>query len=589
MSSTGRQAEDTSRILRPRAMKPSPLADVSNGGHRDSLKALDLGLPEANSSATRLVFDHDLAQASTNEDSGRSTPVPQDAPPSEHSISSARKQVRAQAKHRMFHTIHYTPRVSHFDPDSEYRDFRGFFTLFWIALFIMVMTTTLRNIKDTGYPIRKNVWSLMSRNVAQMGICDGLMVSSTALSLPLHRIIRSQKGWLRWSRGGIVIQSLFQAAWLTVWVEIPFLLNWTWTTQVFLVLHTLVLFMKMHSYAFYNGHLSETERRLQALDHPENQSMAAAVRYPHSPQRHSDGLDEKHSPKADAEKLSSLREDLATELISPLGSVTYPNNLSFYNYADYIFCPTLCYELEYPRTQKVRRLELIWKALAVFGCVFLLITLSEEYIKPVLSESAWRLQGVTSLTDKSLILAETISNLLWPFTICLLLVFLVIFEYVLGFFAELTRFADRHFYSDWWNSCDWYVLYGIPIQCNQVVNQTNKHHRLEFSREWNIPVHHFLRRHVYFASRTHFSNSFSMLITFLVSAIGHELIMGCITKKLRGYGFFAMMMQLPIVVAQRSRFVRGKRVLNVSFQKMSSREAPDITVFFGEMTNTFVM
>jgi sterol O-acyltransferase len=29
-----------------------------------------------------------------------------------------------------------------------------------------------------------------------------------------------------------------------------------------------------------------------------------------------------------------------------------------------------------------------------------------------------------------------------------------------------TGFADRQFYADWWNSCDW----------------------LEFSREWNKPV-----------------------------------------------------------------------------------------------------
>ncbi len=36
-----------------------------------------------------------------------------------------------------------------------------------------------------------------------------------------------------------------------------------------------------------------------------------------------------------------------------------------------------------------------------------------------------------------------------------LLVFLVIFEFVLGAFAEITHFADRHFYSDWWNSTDW--------------------------------------------------------------------------------------------------------------------------------------
>ena len=54
------------------------------------------------------------------------------------------------------------------------------------------------------------------------------------------------------------------------------------------------------------------------------------------------------------------------------------------------------------------------------------------------------------------------------------------------------------------------------------------------------------------------------LITFLVSAAGHELVMGCITKKLRGYGFVAQMLQLPIVMVQRSPFIRGKTLLNVS-------------------------
>ena len=54
------------------------------------------------------------------------------------------------------------------------------------------------------------------------------------------------------------------------------------------------------------------------------------------------------------------------------------------------------------------------------------------------------------------------------------------------------------------------------------------------------------------------------LITFLISAFGHELVMGCITKKLRGYGFVAQMMQLPIVAIQRTKFVRGRRLLNVS-------------------------
>lgn len=226
---------------------------------------------------------------------------------------------------------------------------------------------------------------------------------------------------------------------------------------MFFTLHTLTILMKMHSYAFYNGHLSNTQQRLRALDHPGTADVAAAVRYPSS----STGLDDinaaaEKKASVDEQNLSQLRTDLATELVSPLGSVTYPSNLSLANYADFICCPTLCYELEYPRTPKTQWMELFWKTLAVFGCIFLLTLTSEEFIVPVLRDSALRLQAIDSWFEMGLILAESISELLFPFMVTLLLVFLVIFEYVLGAFAEITCFADRHFYSDWWNSCDWY-------------------------------------------------------------------------------------------------------------------------------------
>ena len=77
-------------------------------------------------------------------------------------------------------------------------------------------------------------------------------------------------------------------------------------------------------------------------------------------------------------------------------------------------------------------------------------------------------------------------------------------------------------------------------------------------------MHHFLHRHVYGASKPYMSRGMSTAITFLISALLHELIMGCITKKLRGYGFVAMMLQIPLVTLQRSKFLRGKSLFNVS-------------------------
>lgn len=524
-SSSPNQDFGPDHIIRPRPVKPSNPMVLRAQSEEGSLK------PNGHI---------DTIMSGTS--SGRSTPLPEDAPPSAQSISSARKQVRAQQKHRMFPTVEYAARVSHFDPRSEYRDFRGFFVLFWIGLAIMVITTMLRNIKDTGYPLRHQMFDLLTTKTWELGLSDGAMVLSTGASVPFQMLCRKSKGWLRWENLGMPIQSVFQLGWLVLWVNWPFIFNWTWTAQVFFTLHTLVLLMKMHSYSFYNGHLSTTEHRLSALDNPENASTAAAVRYP-SPSTQLNEVDKAVEDKKnedEKETLTQLREDLALELVSPLGQVTYPNNLSMMNYIDYILCPTLCYELEYPRTMKINWMELFYKTLAVFGCIFLLTLISEEFIVPVLRDSAVRLEGIDSWSDMGLILGETISQLLFPFMMTFLICFLVIFEYVLGAFAEITCFADRHFYSDWWNSSDW----------------------LEFSREWNIPVHHFLRRHVYGASRPYVSRNTATLITFLVSAFGHELVMGCITKKLRGYGFAAQMSQLPIVAVQRIRVVRSRKLLN---------------------------
>jgi sterol O-acyltransferase len=109
--------------------------------------------------------------------------------------------------------------VSHFDPDSDYRDFRGFFVLFWISLAIMVITTVLRNIKDTGYPLRVKMWTLLTENFWQLGLSDGAMVLSSGLSLPLQKAFRNSKGVLRWAKGGIVVHSLFQVGWLALWIK----------------------------------------------------------------------------------------------------------------------------------------------------------------------------------------------------------------------------------------------------------------------------------------------------------------------------------------------------------------------------------
>lgn len=219
--------------------------------------------------------------------------------------------------------------------------------------------------------------------------------------------------------------------------------DWTWTAQVFFTLHLLCMFMKMHSYAFYNGHLAVTLARLAALDLPQLGSVSrpAAVRYPSSytpVEAIRDELAEQNEP-VKLESVAQLREDLALELVSPFGKVIYPQNLTAANYFDYLLCPTLCYELEYPRTPTRSYMEIFYKTAAVFGCIFLLVVVTEAFILPVLDESALRLEQRHDWHDGALIFAETVSWMLFPFMVTFLLVFLVIFEYILGAFAEITR------------------------------------------------------------------------------------------------------------------------------------------------------
>ncbi|KAI1114270.1 MBOAT family protein [Nemania sp. NC0429] len=530
MSSTNIETDGGTHehLLRPRPRRPQQpqAAEISRQQSNGSINGL-------------LDAPHEAASAVT---SGRSTPVPENAPASAKALLSARKQVRAEHRHRLFPTVEFASRVSHFDPSSDYRDFHGFFNLFWIGLAIMGITTMLRNYKDTGYPLRVQIWGLFTVKLWHLAIAEFLMVGGTALSLPLHILFRKSRGFLTWNKGGMAVQSIYQVVWLAFWIAVPFIFNWTWTAQVFFVLHSMVLLMKMHSYAFYNGHLSETEKRLRALDQPSSASKEPAYTYPtvENPMGTLKPSSTAADDDSDSEAVSQLRDDLARELTSPIGNVAYPRNLSWGNYLDYLLCPTLCYELEYPRTKSINWTNLVAKIIATFGCIFLLTVISEEFILPVLQDSEIRLHNTASVSEKLLILSESISWLLFPFMLTLLLVFLVIFEYVLGAFAEITRFADRHFYSDWWNCSDW----------------------MEFSREWNVPVYSFLRRHVYATSKPSIGRSNATFVTFLVSAIGHEIVMACITKKLRGYGFVCQMLQLPIVMLQHTRFIRTHKTAN---------------------------
>uniref|UniRef100_A0AAQ4QMS2 O-acyltransferase n=1 Tax=Gasterosteus aculeatus aculeatus TaxID=481459 RepID=A0AAQ4QMS2_GASAC len=172
--------------------------------------------------------------------------------------------------------------------------------------------------------------------------------------------------------------------------------------------------------------------------------------------------------------------------------VCYPGNLTIRDMFYFVFAPTLCYELNFPRSPNVRM-------------SFLLRRLLEMWMVPIIQSSMKPL--------------EVPNHLLW------LMFFYGFFHSSMNFTAELLCFGDRQFYNDWWNS------------------ETVTH----FWQNWNIPVHKWCIRHFYKPLlRKGFSKIVSQSAVFFLSAFFHEYLVSVPLRMFRLWAFMGMMAQLPL-------------------------------------------
>lgn len=81
--------------------------------------------------------------------------------------------------------------------------------------------------------------------------------------------------------------------------------------------------------------------------------------------------------------------------------------------------------------------------------------------------------------------------------------FFLVFDFTPNFYAEMSGFADRQFYLDFWNATNFD----------------------EYARKWNRLVHEFLQRHYYLEYLLRYKVTVfqAIVITFSFSAIFHEL------------------------------------------------------------------
>ncbi|KAI1358374.1 MBOAT family protein [Xylaria arbuscula] len=560
-------------------------------------------------SATGTPFEESsLVPTSSNEDLSISTKyqseandigatgLAPDASGSQHPSRPSLKRARDKgitSKNGQFRELLFTRQFSTFDRQNQNAansPFYGFYVLFWIAVVFWIIKMAADNWRKTGSPLGENeiMKTMFARDVIVLFISDGVMCSLTGVSWVIQRLVLHDI--LDWNRTGWVIQNIWQSLFIAGVVGWTLIRNWPWTHTVFFVLHGLIMLMKQHSYAFYNGYLSsiykkrrtllEELKKLESMQPTESGSttspLVSSLSTSHLERRPSAAMYRERRNSItrsqpdvpdDIESISraiedgrpldldqvvvferlikweidALGEELKGTATQQKASHHHPNNLSLANHYEYIFLPTVVYELAYPRSDSINFLYVAEKAAATFGVIFVMIMISQTFIYPVVIRTVAMKEMGYSTAQRFAEFPWLLSDLVFPFMMEYLLAWYLIWETVLNILAELTFFADRSFYDAWWNSVSWD----------------------QFARDWNRPVHNFLLRHVYHSSIStmRVNKHTATLITFFLSACVHELLMWCIFKKLRGYLLAMQMFQLPLVRLSRTRWLRDKKVL----------------------------
>ncbi|KAI2655148.1 Diacylglycerol O-acyltransferase 1 [Labeo rohita] len=228
-------------------------------------------------------------------------------------------------------------------------------------------------------------------------------------------------------------------------------------------------------------------------------------------------------------------------------------SLSYMYY--FVFAPTLCYELNFPRSESIRMGFLLRRLFEMLLLTQLLVGLTQQWMVPIIRSSMKPLKEMdfTRMTERLLRLAVP-NHLIW------LIFFYWFFHSSMNFVAELLRFGDREFYRDWWNSET--ITY--------------------FWQNWNIPVHKWCLRHFYKPLlRRGAGKLLSQSAVFFASAFFHEsshfpdseagarrlagshrsseemkYLVSVPLRMFRLWAFMGMMAQLPLAWFV-ARFLRG--------------------------------
>jgi sterol O-acyltransferase len=118
----------------------------------------------------------------------------------------------------------FQPRKSQLDRESldAHQDlFRGFFTLFWMAMGFYIIQTGVKNFQSAGILVDLTFFRLFSQDAIGLILSDICMVVSMFFAVLLQKVIAH--GWIRWRYTGMILQHMFQVIFLFVPIYWTFL------------------------------------------------------------------------------------------------------------------------------------------------------------------------------------------------------------------------------------------------------------------------------------------------------------------------------------------------------------------------------
>ncbi|KAL3860276.1 hypothetical protein ACJMK2_010419 [Sinanodonta woodiana] len=211
--------------------------------------------------------------------------------------------------------------------------------------------------------------------------------------------------------------------------------------------------------------------------------------------------------------------------------VNYPDNLNYSDLYYFMAAPTLCYELNFPRSQRIRKRFLMKRVLEMLFLSSLIMGLIQQWIIPTVRNS---MKPLVEMEFGRVV--ERLLKLAIPNHFIWLIFFYWFFHSTLNVIAELLRFGDREFYKDWWNS--------------ETVNH--------FWQNWNVPVHRWASRHLYKPLvRRGYSRLHASVAVFFLSAFFHEYLVSVPLQMFRVWAFTAMLGQVPLALIQ-TRYIPWK-------------------------------